>query len=224
VIKSALTGIFGVLMLGLSVVVWSADLRPDTMRSEEATTVPDEDPAVRAELSQALHELDGLAAGFRQQISDAQGRIVETSTGQVRLARPDFRWEVNDPFPQIILTDGDSLKIYDPDLEQLTIRPLQNALQDTPLALLTRNNVVLGNRFAVFRAGESSFDLKPTSPDALFANIQLTFDADRLTRLVISDHLGQQTQIEFEQFLPSSVIQSSDFILDVPPETDVIGG
>ncbi|MDA1075435.1 MAG: outer membrane lipoprotein chaperone LolA [Proteobacteria bacterium] len=175
-------------------------------------------------LAAALERMDGLAADFEQQIRDSRGQVMEQSTGQVRLKKPDFRWDVNEPFPQTIVTDGDQLKIYDPDLEQLTIRSLSEALEDTPLALLTNEKVVLGDSFAVFDLGDGVFELVPTSPDALFANIRLSFDAQRLTNLTIRDHLDQVTEIQFLRFKDRSVIRSSDFKLEVPPETDVIGG
>jgi outer membrane lipoprotein carrier protein len=190
-----------------------------------------------AALADRLKTLDHYAASFRQAIADGRGRILEESTGYVLLQRPDFKWVVDDPYPQVIVSQGDELKIYDPDLDQLTIKPLGEALSDTPISLLTRDDVALDDRFLVTRvtseglsggagadpAGWEMFSVTPRDEDSLFAEIRLTFSPTGLTSLGILDHLGQYTEIRF-QADPGRVIQSADFELEVPPGTDVIGG
>ncbi len=181
-----------------------------------------------AALSARLASLDSFAATFTQAIAGIRGQILEESTGYVLLARPNFKWVVNDPYPQVITTEGDLLKVYDPDLEQLSIRPLSDALTDTPISLLTSAEVDLGGHFNVIRLpmeadGIDSFVVSPKSEESLFAEIRLTFSPAGLDALGIVDHLGQFTEIRF-QVDPDRVIQSADFELEVPPGTDVIGG
>ncbi len=178
-------------------------------------------------LNARLADLETYSASFVQEIQGARGETLERSTGRVLLKRPAFRWEVDDPFPQVLVADEALLKIYDPDLEQLTIRPMDEALADTPISLLSRDEVVLSESFAVTRipdAAMESYVVVPRSPDALYAEIRLVFDAQSLVGLGILDHLGQFTQIRFEPDASTPVLQSSDFQLEVPPETDVIGG
>lgn len=182
-------------------------------------------------LAARLAELDDFAATFDQAIAGARGQILEQSTGYVLLARPNFKWVVDAPYPQVIVTEGDRLKVYDPDLEQLTIRPLAEALTDTPISLLTRDEIDLETSFLVVALpsqpddvpGAQSFIVSPRGADSLFAEIELRFTAAGLKSLGIVDHLGQYTEIRFRADT-DRVIQSSDFQLTVPPETDVIGG
>lgn len=189
-------------------------------------------------LGSRLQALDRYAATFQQAIADSRGRILEESTGYVLLKRPDFKWVVNDPYPQVIVTQGNELKIYDPDLAQLTIKPLADALADTPISLLTREDVALDDDFLVTRLpsdelsgddpetgerGWETFAVTPRDEDSLFAEIRLTFSPTGLASFGILDHLGQYTEIRFEADT-DRVIQSADFELEVPPDTDVIGG
>ena len=181
-----------------------------------------------AALAARLEALERFAATFTQAIAGNRGQILEESTGYVLLARPDFKWVVNEPYPQVITTEGDLLKVYDPDLEQLSIRPLSDALMDTPISLLTSAEVDLGEHFNVIRLpveadGMDSYVVTPTGEESLFAEIRLTFSSAGLDALGIVDHLGQFTEIRF-QVDPDRVIQSADFELEVPPGTDVIGG
>ena len=109
----------------------------------------------RALLTERLAALDSFSADFTQEVQGARGEILERSTGYIRLLRPNFKWVVNDPYPQTIVTEGDTLKVYDPDLEQLIIRPLSDVLIDTPLSLLTQEEVVLGDNFEISKVIEA---------------------------------------------------------------------
>lgn len=196
--------------------------------------------ADREALSKRLAALAVYAADFTQSVHGARGEVLEVSEGYVRLQRPSFKWVVLDPYPQTIVTEGDRLKLYDPDLEQLTIRPLSDALEDTPVSLLTRDDVAIGEAFVVTRIADAegeSYLIDPRSPDTLYRQIQLHFGpvaggpaagaADQpwlLIGLDILDHLGQRTEIRFEPDRTVAAIAASEFALDVPPDTDVIGG
>lgn len=186
------------------------------------------DTGARDALSQLLEGLEHYVADFSQEIRGARGQVLERSTGQLVLARPCFKWVVNHPYPQVIVTDGAELKVYDPDLEQLTIRPLDTALADTPVSILTQGAVVLGDNFEVARGDDDTtgtvFVLTPSSVDTLFAEIRLRFAGGSLVSLGIVDHLGQFTEILFTPLGEPGVIQSAEFELSVPPGTDVIQG
>ena len=178
-------------------------------------------PPVRAdagaELLERLSALGHLAADFTQAQYGPGGKLLEQATGHVRLLRPKFRWEVASPYPQIIVADGDELSVYDPDLEQVVVRPIDEALADTPLALLTSSTLALNADYRVSRLGEGAFSLRPRSDDALIAEVVLAFGGNQLRELIIRDSLGHRTDIAFSRFQDASVIESADFNLDLPP-------
>jgi len=205
----------------------SADLDAANSQLTDVADVVEADlPSDAMQLSARLKEMHRFAARFTQAIAGGRGQILEQSTGYILLDRPRFKWVVDDPYPQVIVTEGDVLKVYDPDLEQLTLRPLAEALKDTPVSLLTQEDVVLGDDYLVMRIPDQDVDsyiITPRGTDTLFAEIRLVFDDAGLRSLGILDQLGQYTKISFQPD-PDRVIQSSDFELEVPPETDVIGG
>ncbi len=183
--------------------------------------------ADRAALSERLQSARSYAATFTQTVFGLRGEVLEQSEGYVRLDRPRFKWIVNDPYSQVLVTEGDQLKLYDPDLEQLTIRPLAEALEDTPVSLLTRDAVALTENFEVMRIADASGDsfiIEPTADDTLYREIVLHFDELGLSGLDILDHLGQRTEIRFEPDPDAAPIDAQTFVLEVPPDTDVIGG
>jgi outer membrane lipoprotein carrier protein len=64
------------------------------------------------------------------------------STGEFVCDRPNrFRFEYLRPFPQLIVADGQRVWLYDPDLQQATVRDQAKVLADTP-AMLDRKSVV----------------------------------------------------------------------------------
>lgn len=175
----------------------------------------------REDLNLRLAAMGHLAADFKQRLHGPEGALIEESQGFVRLLPPKFRWQVAQPYPQIIVADGKQLKQYDPDLQQATVRPLDEALRDTPLALLSGGAAAVAEDCEVRRLQEGVFGLYPQSQDALFAEIVLTFGGERLTGLTIRDQLGQRAEIRFSGFLDVSAIRPEDFQLRLPPGTDV---
>jgi outer membrane lipoprotein carrier protein len=207
--RAAISGLLALLGMGLSTGVIAAESATEDLQSR-------------------LQNLDGIVATFDQTISNSQGFLIEQANGTLHLAKPRFRWEVQAPFPQIILANGDQIQIYDPDLEQVTERQIDGSLDQAPLALLTRSDLMLDQHFAVQliseEQGTAHFVLQPLADDALFSSLEMIFQQDRLSTLVISDHAGQQTLIRFADYQSRQVIQSSVFELVFPPGTDFVRG
>ena len=149
----------------------------------------------RSELQQRLDALGRLAADFTQAQYGTRGELLEKARGRVRLARPKFRWELVEPYRQIIVADGETLKVYDPDLEQVSVRPIEEALTDAPMAVLTGSEATLNAEYEVARLEPEQFSLRPLADDALIAEIILAFDSNRLSRIAIRGPLGQRTDV-----------------------------
>lgn len=175
----------------------------------------------RSELQRRLDALGRLAADFTQAQYGTRGELLERASGRVRLARPSFRWELSEPYRQIIVADGETLKVYDPDLEQVSVRPIEEALTDAPLAVLTGSQATLGAEYEVARLEPERFSLRPLAEDALIAEIILAFDGNRLSRIAIRGPLGQRTEVHLNRFDDVSVVQPSDFELNLPAGVEV---
>jgi len=182
-----------------------------------------------AQLHALLQPMASYSADFEQVVMGTQGRRLQTLTGEIRLQRPGkFRWEVAAPYPQLIVTDGERLFVYDPDLEQVLVQPLENALAGTPALLLTEETADIEALFHVFHAPHDADDddifvLTPKDSKSLFREIRLHFAATILAAIDIIDHLDQITRITFTNATLDPMLESALFDFDVPPGTDVIG-
>ena len=74
------------------------------------------------QLSDLLLQVNSMSAEVQQLIVESDGAVLEESSIQMHLLRPDgFFWETLDPFYELVVTDGTLLWNYQPDLEQVVI-------------------------------------------------------------------------------------------------------
>lgn len=182
----------------------------------------------RDDLAQFTKGLTGLDGSFTQQVYDAGNRLKETSTGHVQLSVPRlFRWEYVKPYPQLIVADGNKVWIYDPDLEQVTVRAQGAEEQNSPLAALFEP-AKLDQRFVVKETGPGDgldwLSLTPKNDeDASFRSARLGFAGGKLMRMEVDDAVGQRTRIEFSQWKRNPRFAADTFKYTPPEGVDVIG-
>ncbi len=172
-----------------------------------------------------LDELATLRAGFRQTVTDVQGRVVERAEGQLAVARPGrFRWDYRVP-EQLIVCDGTTIWLYDHELEQVTVRAAGTALAGTP-AMLLAGGVAVDQEFVVSDAGSAdglSWSLLRPRVEGDFREVRLGFSAAGLQRMQLTDRLGQVTELEFSALERNPSLDAGLFRFTAPPGVDVIG-
>lgn len=177
-------------------------------------------------LDNFLDNLQTLHAQFEQRQFSETGKLLEISKGEVYVKRPGkFRWEYQSPYDQLIVADGRSVWIYDKDLEQVTIKNLNDALGKTPALLLSADGKVDNNFFIINLPPQGNLTrllLKPKSEEAQFASIQLNLQDNILSGLELKDNFGQTTFISFKQVNKNLVFQDNLFAFKAPPGTDII--
>ena len=177
-------------------------------------------------LTQRMVALDGMRAAIVQKIY-ANGVVLEESQGSVALAKPNLRWQVDTPFPQVILVKQDELQIYDEDLAQLTIRDLSAAVSETPADVLMQPERLLSGDYTVTLdrvEAREVYRLFSDASSALFQRLDIVFAEDTLESLTILDWQSQQTQILFVDVEILSELPASLFELSLPQDTDVVRG
>lgn len=174
-----------------------------------------------------LDDLTTLRARFAQTLYDGDGRLLSQSSGRMLLRRPGrFRWEVEQPYPQLMVADGEDFWVYDPDLEQVTVRPLGESLADTPASLLVGDGD-FREQFAVMDTtreedGAEVVRLEPRAAGADFAWVALRFRDGALLRIEAMDRLDQLTRIDFEAIERDVRLARRLFRFDPPADADVI--
>lgn len=168
-----------------------------------------------------------LSAQFTQVVIDRTGRKVQESQGSLHLSRPGkFRWVYAKPYGQMVVGDGSRLWIYDQDLEQVTVRKLDQALGESPAALLAGSNEV--ERLFEFRdAGEADglswLEATPRSKEGSFDAVRLGFKGGDVHALEVRDNFGQVTQLRFSGVRRNPRLSPDLFRFTPPKGVDVIG-
>jgi outer membrane lipoprotein carrier protein len=195
-----------------------------------ASVAQSADPGAGERRMQAfLDQVDTLRSAFRQSLFDDRGQLLETSRGVMALSRPDrFRWEYVEPFPQLIVSDGERVWIHDVELEQVTVRRVAGAIETTPASLLSSKRPVRDS-FEVLELGERdgllAVALRPKADDATFAEVRLGFDEGEnggLRLMELLDRFGQTTRLTFELVERNPELDPALFTFEPPPGADVV--
>jgi outer membrane lipoprotein carrier protein len=194
----------------------------------QSANVSASDPAAgRQKVEGFLQGLQSLQAHFKQTLSDRAGQIVEEASGELAIRRPDrFRWDYREPNQQVIVADGTRIWLYDSDLEQVTVRKLDDTLSATPAMLLSGQGNLQDN-FTVKQTPQEGVTqwvrMEPKRDDTDFKWVRLGFDGATLRFMQLADKLGQTTTLEFSQLQRNPAIDPSQFTFTVPAGADVIG-
>lgn len=179
------------------------------------------------ELTQKLGGFSTMTASFTQQVSSQDGGVLQVATGTTTLKRPGkFRWEQTTPTAQLIIVNDNKATIYDPDLEQATVRSLKDSANDMSAILLSGSAEKILTLFEVTlipSEGNSSwFKLASKSPNALTTLVLLNFKNGAINELQMQDTLGHITDIHFSDVKLNVTLDKSLFIFNPPEGVDVL--
>lgn len=172
-----------------------------------------------------LNAIRSMTANFKQVVK-AKQREVSRSSGTMALERPGkFRWQTKDPMEQLVIADGKKMWVYDPDLEQVTVKKQEKGLGGTAALFLSGYDDSVSRDFNVAQKSEGNvlvFDLKSKSSKANFQRIKLMFAKDTLTGLELHDQLGQITSVKLIQIKSNPKLSAKLFQFKPPKGVDVV--
>ncbi len=181
-------------------------------------------------LHQFLESTKTLRAGFTQIVVAKNGTRPQQSSGVMIFSRPGkFRWQIEKPYSQLLVSDGEKVWIYDPDLRQVTVKKVGNALGGTPAALLAGESggkSTLEKSFTLREAGEREglewVEAVPKSQESGFEKLRLGFAGSDLKAMELFDNFGQTTSLYFSNLERNPVVAASLLSFKPPAGVDVI--
>jgi outer membrane lipoprotein carrier protein len=188
--------------------------------------------AAQADAADALREFTRDArsgrAAFTQTVTSPDGAKKKVSSGSFEFSRPNrFRFAYTRPYEQLIVGDGREVWLYDVDLQQASVRPMDQALGATPAALLAG------------AALEKDFELKPQpSADGLdwvqavpragsgeaigFKSLRVGFKGKALAAIELVDGFGQRSLLAFSEVATNVAPGADAFRFTPPPGVQVL--
>ena len=165
-------------------------------------------------------------AEFEQRAYDRSGRVVDRSSGTFAFARPGkFRWAYEKPHKQLLVADGVKLWIYDPDLQQVTVKRIDQAISSTPAALLAGKDDItrlFTLRDAGTKDGLAWVEALPRAKDTGFDRVRLGMQGRTLAAMELYDQLGGHTVLRFTQLRENASLAPDTFRFAPPRGADVI--
>ena len=162
---------------------------------------------------------------FTQTVTSPDGRRRKVSQGVFEFQRPNrFRFVYAKPFEQTIVADGQKVWMHDPELNQVSVRKLTQALGATPAALLAGGN--LDQDFELTaepaRDGLEWAKATPRQRDGTIQSMRVGFRGRELAALEILDHFGQRSLLQFADFKANAAVPPEQFRFTPPPGADLI--
>lgn len=181
----------------------------------------------RSGLEAFSKDLESLKADFSQTISAPDGRIESEGSGEIWLKRPGlFRWSYGGDYPEVIVADGERLWLYDPMLEQVTVKPQSDMAENSPLLLLTDLEAI-DEQFEAREVGDFEgidlLELISTNPESEFDRVMLGFRDQTLVLMSLEDAFGLRTDVRFSNIDRNPELDGSLFTFTPPENTDVVG-
>ncbi|NTV93848.1 MAG: outer membrane lipoprotein chaperone LolA [Thiobacillus sp.] len=187
--------------------------------------------AARADAVQRLHDFANatrtLSGSFSQVVYDRNGRKTQETSGELYFSRPGkFRWVYRKPYEQLIVGDGQKIWIYDADLEQVTVKKLDQSIGESPAALLAGSND-LDKYFNLKDGGTQDgidwLEASPKSKEGTFELVRLGFRDNTLVAMELKDNFGQKTNLKFTGMKNNPPIGGDLFRFKPPRGADVLG-
>jgi outer membrane lipoprotein carrier protein len=121
--------------------------------------------------------------------------------------------------------DGQKLWIHDPDLNQVTVKRIDNALSSTPAALLAGRDDI--TKLFTLRDGGTADGLSwveatPKAQDTGFERVRLGLDGRTLAAMELHDQLGGRTLLRFSDLRANANLPPATFTFAPPKGADVI--
>ncbi len=185
-----------------------------------------------------LRTVTGARAEFTQVVTaparDGQVAKTKTSTGSFEFSRPGrFRFVYRKPFDQTIVADGQTLWLFDADLNQVTARKQAQVLGSTPAALIASAPDL--------RALQAEFSLQsapdkdglewvvatPKARDGQLQSVRVGFKSGanksvNLAALEILDSFGQRSVLTFSRVELNPALPADTFVFKPPAGADLI--
>ena len=161
-------------------------------------------------------------ATFTQVVTSADNAKKKTSSGSFDFARPNrFRFTYAKPYEQVIVGDGESVWLYDVDLQQVTVRAMDQALGATPAALLAGANVEKDFELKA-QPSAQGLDWVQATPRvkgeaASFQSLRVGFKGKALSAIELVDNFGQRSLLTFGE-VTTNVSPAADTFRFTPPK------
>ena len=148
------------------------------------------------------------------------------SSGTMALAKPrHFTWHTIHPSAQWLIADGKRIWLYDPELEQVSVKSQAHGVGGAVGIFLSGNTKNLTRSFKITeekKGHKTYFFLQAISAQSGFQQVTLIFDGAAWVGLSFIDALDQRTTIQFTSVKINKPLPAGLFQFKRPEGVDVV--
>jgi outer membrane lipoprotein carrier protein len=171
-----------------------------TVKTAQAVQVPVLSPAKKI-LIDKLNQIQFFQAKFTQQVIDNDGNVIQEGSGILAISKPNLvHWQTLEPDENLIVSDGDNIWFYDPWVDQVTAYLFKNSVANTPILLLTNDDLSLWADYKVSQINNETFAIVSLNSNSQIKTLELTFNKtadqqEQLAQITFLDATGQLSKI-----------------------------
>ena len=186
--------------------------------------------AAAAKMRATLGATTRSRANFQQTVSDGRGAVVQRSSGSFTAEQPRrLNWQVRSPSAQSLITDGDRIWLYDPDLAQVTVGVLDTETAEAPMLILSGQVGTLTSKYDISAEGGGSnwrFVMKLRSAAVTrgpsFEQLTLEVVDGDVRAMHIRDTLEQRTDVMLSAVEHPAQVDARLFHFVIPAGVEVV--
>lgn len=172
----------------------------------------------KSELINKLSEIEQFSALFEQEVIDNAGNVLQRGGGDLAVKRPNLvHWNTTSPDESLIVSDGKSIFLFDPFIEQVTAYKLDGAIANTPILLITTNNKSLWEQYSVSRTSKNNYVIHANDVNSRIKTLEINFnDKSELSGFTFLDVTGQLSKVLLKNVNLSPNLAPSLFTFIIP--------
>jgi chaperone LolA len=173
-----------------------------------------------------IGKMNSAQGDFSQKVIDQNGKLIQEVSGIFSFKKPNFfRWKYIQPFESQIISDGDLLYLYDPDLKQVVVSSLDKLGGVSPAMLLVSGDIHNSFELNYLKNIDSKdwFQAIPKDKSkSTFKSVLMNFESETIKEMRVLDKFEQTTIIVFESLVVNKNINNEFFLFNTPENVDVI--
>lgn len=170
------------------------------------------------------NDADGLSGSFSQTVQSK--KKTQSSSGSFKVLRPGmFKWEYTRPYKQTIVGDGSTVWLYDIDLKQVTKNNQNQAIGDSPAAILSSKAALESSYTLKDEGNKGGIDYVLATPkrsNSGYQYIRIGFQGNTLAAMELKDGFGNLTNIKFNSVNTKPNLSKGEFTFTPPKGVDVL--
>jgi len=179
------------------------------------------------DLVSTLAETSTIQADVEQLILSQDGRQIQALQAELIMQKPDrLYWHVTEPYEELMISDGESLWYYEPDLEQVSIQDFPQDVENNPILLLNDDLQALAEAYEVSMGyvdeDVRQYVLLPLTASSSYKRFSMTFSGSDLLQMQFESSVGQLTSFSFTNIINNAAIDPAMFSFALPADIEVI--